>query len=46
MAYIQKLIAQCDLCGHQWIPSIDFPLHCAKCKSRLWNGTTRKTKEN
>ena len=28
-------------CGHEWIPIIASPLHCAKCKSRLWNGSTR-----
>jgi len=43
MVWIKKLIAKCYLCGHEWIPKTDNPLHCAKCHSRLWNGTTIKT---
>lgn len=43
MAWIDRKIAKCDVCGHEWLvrDSAATPTHCAKCKSRLWNGSTR-----
>lgn len=43
MAWIKKLICKCDVCGHEWLPTTTKPVYCAKCKSRLWNGSTAKT---
>jgi predicted Zn-ribbon and HTH transcriptional regulator len=37
MSWIKRLIAHCDICGHEWIPTVKEPVHCAKCKSRRWN---------
>jgi hypothetical protein len=48
MSYVQRFVAHCDVCGHEWlivggnllaksgIP-VKVPSHCAKCKSRKWN---------
>jgi predicted Zn-ribbon and HTH transcriptional regulator len=40
MSWVKRLICHCDICGHEWIPNISKPIFCAKCKSRLWNGST------
>lgn len=37
MSFIKRLVAHCDICGHEWLTAIT-PTHCAKCKSRKWNG--------
>lgn len=39
MGYVQMLVAQCDVCGHEWIATSAAPSHCAssKCRSRRWN---------
>ncbi len=42
MSWVKRLICHCDICGHEWIPTVPKPTHCAKCKSRLWNGSTAK----
>lgn len=47
MAWIDKKVAKCDVCGHEWLVKGEAtPTHCAKCKSRLWNGSTRINKIN
>jgi predicted Zn-ribbon and HTH transcriptional regulator len=44
MSYVERLIAHCDICGHEWITYIT-PTHCAKCKSRRWDWkNARETK--
>ena len=42
MSFLKRLIAHCDLCGHEWIPTITLPTHCAKCKSRQWNSGSKE----
>jgi predicted Zn-ribbon and HTH transcriptional regulator len=38
MSFVQRKVAHCDQCGHEWILTTDRePVHCAKCKSRRWN---------
>jgi hypothetical protein len=37
MAILQGRICQCDICSHQWLPSVEHPKQCAKCKSYKWN---------
>lgn len=44
-------VAECDVCGHVWIPSVEKPTLCAskKCRSTLWDkggvdGRTRDAK--
>lgn len=32
---------KCKRCGHEWVPRIDNPKVCGKCKSPYWN-TERK----
>jgi hypothetical protein len=36
MSFVQRKVAHCDRCGHEWITSL-VPSHCAKCRSRKWN---------
>lgn len=49
MSQRQGTINRCDVCGHEWLPNPIMGLtsnytHCTsgKCRSRLWNGSTRK----
>lgn len=40
-----NVVNQCDVCGWKWIPKPGVTYtHCTsgKCRSRLWNGSTRK----
>lgn len=39
MSWIKRLVAHCNVCGHEWMPKVDEPVQCANqaCKSRLWN---------
>jgi predicted Zn-ribbon and HTH transcriptional regulator len=38
MSFVQRTVAHCDQCGHEWIIVAEsLPTHCAKCKSRQWN---------
>ena len=39
MSYLTRTIAHCDICGHEWLPRMPSPSHCAssKCRSRRWN---------
>lgn len=43
MAWVQKWLAKCDDCGHEWLPKnpevYGDPKQCGKCKSREWNRT-------
>lgn len=35
---IAKLICQCNLCLHEWLPrNGEMPERCAGCKSHNWN---------
>jgi hypothetical protein len=36
MSFVQRQVAHCDVCGHEWLTD-KVPSHCAKCKSRRWN---------
>lgn len=42
MSQIKLTANHCDVCGHNWLPTVNAPKHCPKCKSRLWNGSTKK----
>jgi predicted amidophosphoribosyltransferase len=36
----------CNKCRHEWIPNIDNPLFCPKCRKRLWrDGLSNINKE-
>jgi hypothetical protein len=38
MSFVQRQVAHCDICGHEWIVvATHVPTHCAKCRSRQWN---------
>ena len=38
MSFLQRLVAHCDQCSHEWlVVAASIPMHCAKCKSRRWN---------
>ncbi len=37
MAWIKRIVAKCNICGHEWIPTVEEPRWCAKCKARGWN---------
>lgn len=37
--------AKCKRCGHEWVPTKEEIIRCAKCKSPYWN-TERKVKKN
>jgi len=28
---------KCNRCGHEWIPRVENPKWCAKCRSPYWN---------
>jgi predicted Zn-ribbon and HTH transcriptional regulator len=43
MSFIMRLVAHCEVCGHEWLTD-KIPSHCAKCKSRLWNKSGQKPK--
>ena len=49
MAWKLMKVAQCDVCGHRWIPEVDNPPLCPKknCRSTLWNrgGVDGRTRE-
>ena len=36
MSFVQRSVAHCDICGHEWLTKI-VPKWCAKCKGRKWN---------
>lgn len=42
-------VAVCDVCGHRWIPEVEYPPLCPRksCRSTLWNtgGLDGRTKE-
>jgi len=42
-------LAECDVCGHRWIPENEEPPNCPskKCRSTLWNkgGLDGRTRE-
>lgn len=37
MTFLTVKACKCDQCGHEWLPSVDLPKQCAKCKSYKWN---------
>jgi hypothetical protein len=42
MAWVSRWVAQCDVCGKEWLPEKDpeefgDPKQCTKCKTRHWN---------
>jgi predicted Zn-ribbon and HTH transcriptional regulator len=40
MAYIQRVVCKCDVCGHEWLAeSVKEPARCPRrtCRSSLWN---------
>ena len=49
MAWKMMKVAQCEVCGHRWIPEIENPTLCPKkdCRSTLWNrgGVDGRTRE-
>ena len=48
MAWKMMKVAQCDICGHRWIPEVEDPPLCPRkaCRSTLWNkaGVDGRTK--
>lgn len=34
--------ATCRQCGYKWVPRVDDPIECPKCKSRKWKGENAK----
>ena len=30
-------VCECSRCGHRWIPRINNPVMCPKCKSYYWD---------
>ena len=39
MSFVTRQAAHCDQCSHEWlVVGASTPTHCAKCKSRKWNG--------
>jgi len=49
MAWKMMRVAECDVCGHRWIPETENPPNCPskKCRSTLWNkgGIDGRTRE-
>jgi uncharacterized OB-fold protein len=49
MAWKMMRVAECDKCGHRWIPETEVPPNCPskKCRSTLWNkgGVDGRTRE-
>jgi len=43
MSFVQRKVAHCDQCGHEWLIVATLPIHCAKCKSRQWNSGEKKS---
>lgn len=40
MSFVQRTVAQCDVCGHEWLARLGVVYtHCtsSKCRSRKWN---------
>lgn len=35
---------QCKRCGHQWVPRIDHPVTCPKCRSPYWHQERSKAR--
>lgn len=35
----------CKRCGHIWLPRVEKPVTCPKCKSSLWNQDRKKKDE-
>lgn len=35
----------CKRCGHTWIPRIDNPIRCSKCKNKRWDEVVDDIKE-
>lgn len=42
MSQVQAIANLCEQCGHIWIPKAAAPVHCPSCKSRKWNGLSKK----
>jgi hypothetical protein len=49
MAWKTMRVAECDVCGHRWIPDNEQPKNCPQkdCRSMLWNkgGVDGRTRE-
>jgi tRNA(Ile2) C34 agmatinyltransferase TiaS len=42
MNWVNRQVAQCDKCGHEWLPAEGRePKRCPQCKARTWDGTNR-----
>jgi len=46
MAWVERRVAKCEVCGHEWLVSLERgrdPGQCAKCRSRKWNAEEMRT---
>jgi len=37
---------KCLRCGYEWVPRVENPVTCAKCKNPFWNKPKKRTLKN
>lgn len=42
--HVTKIECKCERCGHEWIPLLQAPNVCPKCKSPYWNHPKKEKK--